>query len=280
MLTTPALEILKRERPDVRVGVAVEDRFRGVFDDHPCVGDILPPRAGAIRRWRPALCLNFHGGTRSAWLTACSGARWRAGFAHFRFQAVYNVRIPRAQEILGEERAVHTAEHLASAMFFLGAQRTEIPRARLAAPADGAALPPRPYAVIHPAATAPEKAWAASGFAAVALRLAETGVHPVVIGAAQDDLAAFGRFATVRGASLGEIKRLMASASLFVGNDSGPAHMAAAFGVPSVVIFGPSNAAVWGPWRTPAEVVSSPGGIGEVSVSRVLESLARLGAAA
>jgi hypothetical protein len=55
-------------------------------------------------------------------LTAASHARYRAGFQHFRAQWAYNLSIPRAQEILGEERAVHTAEHLASAMFWLGAR--------------------------------------------------------------------------------------------------------------------------------------------------------------
>ncbi len=116
----------------------VEDRFRAVFRrqsryrSHPARRPSRP-----LRSWRPRLCLNLHGGTRSAWLTALSGARWRAGFGHFRHQFVYNVRIPRAQQILGVERTVHTAEHLASAMFWLGVPLTEIPRATLfAAPSE------------------------------------------------------------------------------------------------------------------------------------------------
>ncbi|MGA9624967.1 MAG: hypothetical protein WBQ65_10885, partial [Bryobacteraceae bacterium] len=131
MLSTPGLEILKRSRPDLRLAVMVEDRFRAVFEGNPDVDEILPPALGALRRWRPILCLNLHGGGRSAWMTALSEARYRAGFGHFRYQAVYNVRIPRAQEILGVERKVHTAEHLASAVFYLGAPITEIPRAKL-----------------------------------------------------------------------------------------------------------------------------------------------------
>lgn len=131
VLSTPGLEILKRSRPDLRLAVMVEDRFRAVFEGNPDVDEILPPALGALRRWRPILCLNLHGGGRSAWMTALSEARYRAGFGHFRYQAVYNVRIPRAQEILGVERKVHTAEHLASAVFYLGAPITEIPRAKL-----------------------------------------------------------------------------------------------------------------------------------------------------
>jgi len=67
----------------------------------------------------------------------------------------------------------------------------------------------------------------------------------------------------------------LAGASLFVGNDSGPAHMAAALGVPSVVIFGASDPAIWGPWRTVSEVVVAPSG-----AAQVIEALARLRVAA
>jgi heptosyltransferase-3 len=52
--------------------------------------------------------------------------------------------------------------------------------------------------------------------------------------------------------------------------------MAAAFGLPVVVIFGNSNPAIWGPWRTASEVVTAPGGIGHVETSQVLDALERL----
>src|SRR5579863_6628517 len=117
VLTTPALEILKQSRPDVRVAVVVEDRFASIFEHNPAIETLLPPKVSALRDWRPRLCLNLHGGTRSAALMAASGAQFRAGFAHFRFPQVYNVPIPRAQQILRVDRVVHTAEHLASAMF-------------------------------------------------------------------------------------------------------------------------------------------------------------------
>lgn len=278
VLTTPALDILKRFRPDLRVAVVVEERFRAIFEGNPDVERILPPELGALRRWRPVLCLNLHGGTRSAWMTAWSGARWRAGFGHFRHRAAYNVRIPRAQEILGMERTVHTAEHLASAMFYLGAPVGEIPRAKLVV-ADGGSAG-RPTAVIHAVAAAPEKAWRADGFLAVAEQLKQSGMEPVFIGGAADDLGPFRAYRTLAGAPLAEIKALLEGAALFVGNDSGPAHMAAALGVPSVVVFGRSDPAIWGPWRTVARVIQSPDGIECVKVADVLDAVAGLKAAA
>ena len=68
--------------------------------------------------------LNLHGGTRSLWLTLTSGARYRAGFAHHRFSFLYSQKIPTAQAILGVDRPVHTAEHLASAVFWLKTSST------------------------------------------------------------------------------------------------------------------------------------------------------------
>jgi len=293
VLSTPALDILKRSRPDLRLAVMVEDRFRAVFEGNPDVDEMLPPGLGALRRWRPMLCLNLHGGGRSAWMTALSGARYRAGFGHFRHQAVYNVRIPRAQEILGVERKVHTAEHLASAVFYLGAPVCEIPRAKVVGrtpwsaqvPLDlpeadegvgrGPGGPPHNYAVIHPFATTAGKTWDAGGFVAVAQYLKQAGVEPVFIGGGGDDFSPFRGFRTIAGAPLSEIQRLIAAASMFVGNDSGPAHMAAALGVPAVLIFKASDPAIWGPWRTASEVVMAPSG-----AAPVIDALARLRVAA
>ncbi len=273
VLTTPALQILETSRPDLEIAVAVEDRFAPVFDG---ITTVLQP--DALRRWRPTLCLNLHGGTRSMWMTALSGARFRAGFAHHRYSFIYNARIPTAQQILRLNRKVHTAEHLASAVFWLGAARQEIPRARLAAaePAGDAGT----YAVLHPFASATEKTWPAERFRAVAAHLRSTGIEPVFISGPGDDVNAFAGYNTVAGAPLGEVKTLLAGACLFIGNDSGPAHIAAAFGVPSVVIFAASDPEIWGPWKTPAEVLVARQGIGSLRIEDVMQAIGRLKVAA
>jgi heptosyltransferase-3 len=273
VLTTPAIQLLKRFRPDLEISIVVEGRFRDIFEGNPDIAHILPPEIGALRRAHADLCLNFHGGTRSAWMTACSGSRFRAGFGHFRWQLAYNQPIPRAQESLGVDRKVHTAEHLASAMFWLGVPITEIPRARLVAPV-GAGH--HACAVIHPVAATAAKTWRAEGFLEVARHLQAGGTDVIFIGGPADDLAPFRGFRTLAGAPLSEIKSQLAAASIFIGNDSGPAHMAAAFGIPSVVIFGDSDATIWAPWRTPAEVISAPAGINGISVDQVLAALTRL----
>jgi ADP-heptose:LPS heptosyltransferase len=274
ILTTPALEILRESWPDSAIAVVVEDRFADVFEGNPDVDAVLPPSVTELRCWRPQLCLNLHGGTRSLALTLLSGAEIRAGFAHFRGAFTYHVRIPTVQQILGDNRKRHTAEQLASAIFYLGAPRREVPRAKLYA------APPKagpPYAVIHPAATGSGKMWPAGKFLEVAQRL---DLEPVFIAGAGEDLSAFQPFRTLAGAPLSEVKSLMAGASLFIGNDSGPAHMAAAFGLPVVVIFGNSDPVVWAPWKTVSETIVARGVIEDVSVEEVLAAAGRVRVAA
>ncbi|MGB7721165.1 MAG: glycosyltransferase family 9 protein, partial [Bryobacteraceae bacterium] len=162
--------------------------------------------------------------------------------------------------------------------FYLGAPICDIPRAKVVASvgmsADTArmsACATKTTAVIHPFATTAGKTWGAGGFVEVAQHLKQTGLAPLFIGGATDDFSPFRAFRVISGAPLSEIKSLIAAASLYVGNDSGPAHIAAALGVPAVVIFTASDPAIWGPWRTTSEVVIAPAG-----VAQVLDALARL----
>lgn len=274
ILTTPAVAILKNSRPDLELAMIVEDRFAPLFEGNRDIAAVLPPHQQALRDWHPALAINLHGGGTSAWLTLRSGAAIRAGYAHFRYSFLYNVKIPTAQQILGVDSTVHTAEHIASAMFYLGAPRTDIPRARLFAsptPVGGH------YAVIHPFASEAGKTWPAERFCEVARTLERAlDLQPVFVGGAGDDLAPFDSWRTLSNTALGELMSVISGASLFVGNDSGPAHMAAAFGVPAAVIFGNSDARIWGPWRTASEILTAEGGIQSVTVPQVMAALERL----
>ncbi len=139
----------------------------------------------ALRGFAPALCVNLHGGTRSARLTLLSGARFRAGFEIFRPGWIYNTPVPTAQETLGISRRVHTAEHMASAMFYLGVPIAEVPRARIeAAPGRSEYSPCVPnqaqYAVIHPLAGTREKTWPSEHFLELARYFEQSmGLEPV-----------------------------------------------------------------------------------------------------
>lgn len=280
VLTTPAIALLHEYRPDLSIAVMADKAFRPVFEGNPAVQMLPEPTIAEAFGYRPHLTLNFHGGTRSMQLTAASLARWRAGFAHHSLSGIYNVRIPRAQEILGEERTVHTAEHLASAMFHLGVPRREIPRARLFPPAaqpESHTAPRVPFCLLHPFAATPEKTWPAERFVRLAEHIRDAmGLAPMFLGSPKDDFAPFHNFPCFIGAPLDEIKQLLSMASLFVGNDSGPAHMAAAFGLPVLVLFGPSDHVVWRPWQTPYELLKSQGSCACIPFEDAAAALGRL----
>ena len=79
--------------------------------------------------------------------------------------------------------------------------------------------------------------------------------------------------------TLPEITALASQASLFVGNDSGIAHIAAAVQTPTVAIFGSSNVDHWRPWTdAPNEIVrdEAGGSILNVKVETVTEAIGRV----
>ena len=262
VLTTPAISLLKAHRPDLKITMIVEPRFAPVFEGNPDIDEI---RADACRA---DFAINFHGGTRSMMMTIATRAKYRAGFGHHAWSFVYSHRIPRAQEILGVDRAVHTAEHLASAMFWVGVTVCDIPRAKLFA---DAAPQSKPYVVIHPFAATPEKTWTAERFIEVARKL--SGLDLFFLAGPGDDTAAFAGCNVWKNEPLARVKSLISGASLFIGNDSGPAHIAAAFGVPVVVLFGSSDPVAWSPWRTESRVLTNLAGVSSKDVLAAVESM-------
>jgi ADP-heptose:LPS heptosyltransferase len=108
--------------------------------------------------------------------------------------------------------------------------------------------------VLHPGATDPRRRWPTAPFAELATALAGDGAEVVVVGdatevpLAEDILAGVpaglaGRVSSTAGtASLAELVTLLLRASLVVANDSGPRHLAAALGTPTVGIYWFGNA--------------------------------------
>lgn len=279
VLMTPALRLLHDWRPDIKISVLVERPWNELLEQNPAIESVLELRgklltAWQVRRMHFALVINLHGGPTSAFLTRASGAQWRAGFEHFRNGGAYNLHVPTAQKILGEKRTVHTAEHVASCFFWLGVPRTEIPSAQVFASSEvvrrvAARLlamglqSGKEYAVIHPAATYATKQWKASGFAEIGEYLErDCGVRPVYICSAAEshvlaEIENHTRRPVLRavGWPLSDVIALLANSRVFMGNDSGPAHVATASGVPVLVIFGSSHSAVWRPWTKTGAVV-------------------------
>jgi len=110
---------------------------------------------------------------------------------------------------------------------------------------------PTPYpgaTVIHPGAAAPARRWPAARWAAVGRELA--GPVVVTAGPGEEPLAravACAAGATVFAGDLRGLAALVAGAARVLCADTGVAHLATALGTPSVVLFGPTPPAQWGP---------------------------------
>src|ERR1700742_3577660 len=77
--------------------------------------------------------------------------------------------------------------------------------------------------------------------------------------------------------SLPEIAAFLSRATLFVGNDSGLMHLAAAAGTPTLGLFGPTNAVEYGPAGRRRSIVTSPDNqMTSITVNAAVEAAARL----
>ncbi|MDI3340199.1 MAG: lipopolysaccharide heptosyltransferase II [Sphaerobacter sp.] len=124
-----------------------------------------------------------------------------------------------------------------------------------------------PGGAVNPGTAMPAKRWPPERFAALADRLAaKAGVRVLLVGAASDRAAVA---AVVRAArapvvnlcgrlALEQLAGVIARAALYVGNDSGVSHLAAAVGTPTVTIFGPTNPGRYRPLGARARVCAPP----------------------
>jgi predicted lipopolysaccharide heptosyltransferase III len=280
VLATPSIFALKRFLPNVTVDILVEDWVAPLLNNHPHVDNVivlerngLMARARVARELRAAnydVVYNLHGGTTATFLTRATGARHRVGFKTYQYAQLHNHQAPSPLLIWGQQKT-HSVEQQLALLGWTGVPVTDRPRTQLGISQQAAetvdrliaasGLSDQKLALIHPAAAFATKQWATEHFARVAEYLSERGFAPVAI-AAPNEKALLEKLcseANVKIAtfdlSLPEVTALAARSQLFVGNDSGIAHIAAAVETPAVVIFGSSNLAHWRPWNSAAAEV-------------------------
>jgi heptosyltransferase III len=282
VLETPAIAALHSWRPDLRISVLVEPRFAAVLEGNPAISALISSEGSAIRTARKLrarrfpIVFNQHGGPQSAILAGFSSANWRVGWSGYQYSFLYNVEVPDAREFYGTA-AVHTVEHRISQFYWTGLPRGPIPNARVyprpdAVESIGRRLAEQgiaqgaPYAVLQLGARLPEMRWPAARFAEIARWLREKhGIASVVnLGLRDSEISAevqreMRNCAAIPEPSLDirELIALIAGSHIFIGNDSGPVHIAAAFERPSVVIFGVTDPVQWRPWQAPERIVQT-----------------------
>jgi len=132
-------------------------------------------------------------------------------------------------------------------------------------PVDGSEVTRRSGAVLHPGAASGSRRWPPERFAAVVRHLVDHGVHVTVSGGPAETelveqvIALSGGSGAECGPQVGGdlavLARLVATSRLVVVGDTGVAHLATALGTPSVVLFGPTDPARWGPPPGPHHVL-------------------------
>jgi predicted lipopolysaccharide heptosyltransferase III len=269
---------LKRFLPQASIDILLEDWVAPVLDGFPHVDNVVTfrrdsasARARVARRLRATrydVVYNLHGGTTATFLSRATGARHRVGYQTYQYARLHNHLSP-SSSLLWERGQTHSVEQQLALLGWTGIPVSDRPPTRLAVTEQSAAaigsrlesagLTDAPFAVIHPAAAFATKQWAAEHFGRVATELAGKGLSIVAISTPNethimDELKRNtpAPVLALKDLSLPEITALISRARLFVGNDSGIAHMAAAVRAPSVVIFGSSNIAHWRPWATAA----------------------------
>jgi ADP-heptose:LPS heptosyltransferase len=183
-------------------------------------------------------------------------------------------RVVVARAVPPPGRRRHASWHLVETLAPLGPPPAVLPLGLLVpTTAEGAwarawlaarGLGPGDAVVLHPGAGSAAKAW--PGFPDLARGLVAAGL-PVVVTTGPADPAVTrwlesdpaSRCHVAADLSLRQLAALTAAARAYVGNDSGPTHLAAATGCDTVALFGPTDPAVWAPLGPRVTVLTGAG---------------------
>jgi lipopolysaccharide heptosyltransferase I len=297
VLALPALSALQRSFPDAKISWLVRPEFASLLKNHPDLTEVIlfdrkflgqawfHPGAFVsllslirrLRRGRFDTVIDLQGLFRTASLAWLSGSKRRFGIANPREFA----HIFYTDKITQDYSCIHLVDYYLRMVAAAGAQ---IGRPEFRLPKDSAAdkivkkllmkhkVNLDNYVVLVPGAARPEKRWLAWNFSEIADKIAEKfGSSIVATGLKKEQvlIEVLQKLATTRIANLAgqtsilELVALLKGARLVVSNDTGPGHIAAALGVPVVMLFGPTNPARVHPYNRPeCAVAVEPDGRG------------------
>jgi heptosyltransferase-3 len=212
----------------------------------------------SIRRMQPDIAIDLQGGHTSSLITLFSGAASRVAGSFTNRPYAYNLKV----NLLDGKHKVYSYMEIAAAVGAPISEKvyrlksTEARRLSLENKMRNMGLvSEKPFVTIHPGAGRLQKLWTVSGFATIADWLAARDYQVVFVGGPGEldrtseiiSLLGHQTYNLVGILSLGELMALFEMSSLFLGNDSGPMHLAAAMGTPVVAIFGYADETRWGP---------------------------------
>ncbi len=270
----PVLCALRDHFPEAELGWIVEGRAGCLLEGHPALDRLIAIPRGwlkspgtvwrvrrELRQFAPDIVIDVQGLTRSAVAARLSGAKRRIGFG-----------CKKGRELsrwLNTEFVRSTAAHIIDAnlelLRTLGIERPEV-RFDLPETEEDRQSCERilgrlgqggPFAVVNVGAGWASKLWRMDRYAVVAHHLSQRyGVPTIVVWAGAEERAAAEEVVAKSGfcakmapdTSLRELAALCRRATLFIGSDTGPLHLAAAVGTPCVGLYGPMPAERNGPY--------------------------------
>lgn len=290
VVATPLLRAARRVYPSAVITLLTGRAASVLLREFPCVDQIIPydPRRKLLdalrlardlrRSVRPDICLLADRSLRSAVIARLCGAPVRVGFdtegrggllTHRvfwdkdRWEAECFLDVLRA---VAPERDGEPPYDPYPRLFVTDAERERGAQMLREHEAVGP-----PLVGIQPGATYLKKQWATERFAEVARGLSADGATIVLVGGAEEVETARTLRSLVREsvpvvdltgttASLREMMGVLTNLSLFIGNDTGVTHTAAALSVPTVSLFGPTRAMKWGERGPKNAVLAAPDG--------------------
>lgn len=303
IVAVPMLRAARTAFPEAHITLLTGNQAAEVLEHCPYVDQVVPYsphdekfdywtvyRALTADRARPDLCLVADRSFRSASMALHIGGMVRAGFASegrgflLTHPVPYRMDAPEPECCLDIIRAV-APEGKDRPPYDATLELTLTPEERqrgadilLERKATGPVL-----VGFQPGASYDTKQWVPARFGAVAQALADKDVGIVLLGygKAEEEAARQMRQA-MRGVpvvdltgqtKLRETMAVLSQLSLFIGNDSGPNHMAASLGIPTIGLFGPTSAVKWGHAGPNHAVLTAPDGdLKCLEVAPVLEA--------
>ena len=269
LLTTPLIRSLKRAYPQASIDALVFEGTEGVLSGNPDLNDIIavphrPEFAGKLALLRRIgkrydLALSTQTGDRPT-LFAWLAGRQSAGLLETK-RGAKGAAVAAKRFLLTRSCTTDRERHRVLDILSL-AELLGIPaHAEIVCPPGAvrpALAPARPYAAIHAAPMFIYKRWSIDGWRKLAAALNERGLGVAVTGAPTDrayldeiwpandqgcDVVRLdGKLAWA------ELSATIGAARVYIGPDTAITHLAAATGVPTVALYGPTDPRIWGPW--------------------------------
>ncbi len=281
-MTSPAVTVLKENCPEASLTYLIEEPYRELVEGSPHLDNVfvIPKKQNTkdfrdlisrVRRERFDVLIDFHGGPRASWLTLFSKAKLKVGYKIKNKGFLYHIEIPRSPET-GQ---IHSVENHINLVKAIGIKVDSIPplfvpdtlkeeKEKIVNFIQENELEDSKIIVLHIGAGNRFRDWGGDNITALTDLFSQNPETKIVlIGASEDKERAEeiikeskSRIVSAAGKlRLRELHELFSRASLFVGPDSGPMHIAASTYTPLVVYFGPTLPVHFSPWKSNATII-------------------------